>query len=60
MHGERNIKFVNAEQARPIYHYRNIKEKLHKTNSSIWFNKICKSEQLVYSLVKELKRKYTL
>jgi hypothetical protein len=27
---------INAQQAKPIYHYQNIKEKLHKTNASIW------------------------
>jgi hypothetical protein len=27
-------------------HYLYIKEKLHKTKASIWFNKICKTEQL--------------
>jgi hypothetical protein len=42
MHDEYNVKIVKAQKARPIYEYRNIKEKLHKTNASIWFNKICK------------------
>jgi hypothetical protein len=46
MHGEYNVKFINAQQAKSVYHYRNIKEKLLKTNASIWFNKICKIEQL--------------
>jgi hypothetical protein len=41
MDGIDNIKFVNAQQAKLIY-YKNIKEKLHKTNAFIWFNKICK------------------
>jgi hypothetical protein len=46
MRREHNIKFINAQQARMVYGYRNIKEKLLKTNASIWFNKICRSEQL--------------
>ena len=46
MHGEYNVKIVNAQQAIPIYQYHNIKEKLHKMNASIWFNKICKIEHL--------------
>jgi hypothetical protein len=44
MHGERNVKFINAREAKSVYHYRNIKEKLLSTNTSIWFNKICKIE----------------
>jgi hypothetical protein len=27
-------------------HMRNTKEKLHKTNAAIWFNKMCKYKQL--------------
>ena len=46
MHGENNVKIINAQQAKPIYQYRNIKEKLHKTNASIWFYKILKIEHL--------------
>jgi hypothetical protein len=37
---------ISAQQARVSHNYKNIKEKLHKTNSAIWFNKICKLEQL--------------
>ena len=46
MHGECNVKFCNAQQAKSSYNYRKIKEKLHKTNASIWFNKTYKAEQL--------------
>ena len=46
MHGGYNVKFINAQQAECTYNYRNVKEKLHKTNASIWFNEICKNEQL--------------
>jgi hypothetical protein len=41
MHGDYNVKFSNALKAKSAYNYRNIKEKLHKTIASIWFNKIC-------------------
>jgi hypothetical protein len=40
MHGIYNIKFVNSQKAKLVYHYKNIKEKLHKTNVSIWYNTI--------------------
>jgi hypothetical protein len=46
MHGEHKVKLINAQQAKPIYHYQNFKEKIHKTKASIWFNKICKTEHL--------------
>jgi hypothetical protein len=46
MHGQQNIKFITAQKARQIYKYKNIKEKLHKTNAAIWFNKTCKHKQL--------------
>jgi hypothetical protein len=45
MYGMNNIKFINARQAKEIYQYKNIKEKLHKTNAAIWYNKICKLQQ---------------
>ena len=46
MHGDDNIKFINAQQAWLVYRYRNIKEELLKINASIWFNKVCRNEQL--------------
>jgi hypothetical protein len=49
MHGEGHIKFISAQQARLTYKYQNIKEKLLKTNVSIWFNKICKANESVFS-----------
>ena len=39
-----NAKYVDAKQAKLIHKYRNIKEKLLRTNASIWFNKICNAE----------------
>jgi hypothetical protein len=46
MHGPVNVKFTNARQAKETYQYRNIKEKLYKTNAAIWYNKICREKQL--------------
>jgi hypothetical protein len=37
MHGQQNIKFGNAQQAKLIYRYKNIKGKL-LTNAAIWYN----------------------
>jgi hypothetical protein len=39
MHGEYNVKFSVAQQANTIYKFQRLKEKIHKTNASIWFNK---------------------
>ena len=36
MHGMEGVKFVNAQQAKQIYHFKNIKEKLYKTNAPVW------------------------
>jgi hypothetical protein len=46
IHGQQNVKLINAQQAQSIYKYRNIKEKLHKTNAAISFNKTYKYKQL--------------
>jgi len=43
MHGA-NMKIVNAQQARICNIYKNARLKLLKTNASLWFNKMCKSE----------------
>jgi hypothetical protein len=51
MHGELRLKFVNAKQAKLVHQYRNIKMKLLKSNAAIWFNKVCRSEQLTPSYI---------
>jgi pyridoxal/pyridoxine/pyridoxamine kinase len=38
MHDQQNIKFVKAQKAKPVHLYKNIKGKLYKTNSAIWYN----------------------
>jgi len=40
MHGHVNVKFVNAKHANKTYQYRYTREKLYKTNTTIWYNKI--------------------
>jgi len=42
LHGKENGKFFNAEQAKYVNHFKNIKEGLYKTNESIWYKKICR------------------
>jgi hypothetical protein len=46
MHGEYKVKFIDAQQDKTIHKFQRIKEKIHKTNAAIWFNKLCKMEQL--------------
>ena len=41
----------DAQEAKLVYSYKNIKENLHKTNASIWFNKILKIEQLTLKYI---------
>jgi hypothetical protein len=37
---------VFAQQAKTFNHFKNTKEKLLKTNAAIWFNKMCRTQQL--------------
>jgi hypothetical protein len=46
MHGTQNIKIIDAKQAKDIHQYQNTKRKLHKTTAAIWYNKLCKQQQL--------------
>jgi len=46
MHGSENVKFANAQQAKQIYQYKNIKEKLYETYAAIWCNKTCRQRKL--------------
>jgi hypothetical protein len=48
MHSPLSIKFVNAQREKLTYEYKNIKEKLYKTNVTIWHNKISREEQLEF------------
>ena len=51
MHSQQNIKFVNAQQAKPVYRYENIKEKLYKTNAAVCYNKTCRPKQLTQNYI---------
>ena len=46
MHGHKNIKLCNAEQAKRVYKYKNIKLKFYKNKAAIWYNKICRARHL--------------
>ena len=39
VHGLYNIKFINAQQAKAAYKYKNIREKLYECNAALWYNK---------------------
>ena len=38
MLGTTNIKFIDAQQAKLAYQYKNTKRKLYKTNAAIWYS----------------------
>ena len=46
MLGTTNIKFIDAQQAKLAYQYKNTKRELYKTNAAIWYNKICRQRRL--------------
>ena len=39
MHGAYNVKLINAQQAKRVYKYRNVKERLYKCNAAIGITK---------------------
>ena len=51
MHGPLNVKFVNAQQEKQTYQYKNTEEKLYKTNAAILYNKICRKIWEIVHLV---------
>ena len=46
MHGRKNIKLHNAEQAKKVYQYKNTKIKFYKNNAAIWYNKTGRTRQI--------------
>jgi hypothetical protein len=46
MYKMENVKFINAQLAKQIYHFNNIKERLYKTNASVCYNKTCRQLHL--------------
>jgi uncharacterized membrane protein len=53
MHGMSNIKSANPHSGKDAYNYKNTKQKLYKTNTAMWFNKLCISVLDLYSSVLE-------
>ena len=41
MHGTTNIKFIDTQQTKLAYQYKNTKRKLYKTNAAIWYKRNC-------------------
>jgi len=42
----KNLKFINAKQAKNAYEYKNTKRKLYRTIAAIWFNKTCREKEI--------------
>ena len=40
------LKLTKAQQAKATYAYKNTKGKLHRTDAAIWFNKMCRLNNL--------------
>ena len=51
MHGSNNVKFANAEQTKQIHQEKETKEKLHKTNAAIWYNRTSRQKQLTQNYI---------
>jgi len=41
-----HVKFSSAQQTKQMFQYKNTKEKLYKTNATIWYNKTCRQKHL--------------
>jgi hypothetical protein len=48
-----NIKFANHHPGKVAYNYKNTKEKVYKTNTAMWFKKLCITVLDLYSSVLE-------
>ena len=46
-----NIKYINAQQAKTVHSFKNIKGKPLKKNAAMWFNKICSNHQLTFKYI---------
>ena len=46
------LKLINVQQANITHAHKNMKEKLHRTNASIYFNKMCTSNHLTPNYIK--------
>jgi hypothetical protein len=54
MHGTMNLKFISAKQAKEVYEYKNIKQKLHKTTAATWFNESVEKKDKVLMILRLL------
>jgi hypothetical protein len=36
-----NKKLIHPEQTKEIWYFKNIQERLYKTDASVWYNKAC-------------------
>jgi len=52
MHGPMNIKFIDAQQAKDLYQFKNIEIKLYRTNAAVWYNKLCRQKELTPNYIK--------
>ena len=43
------LKCTNPEQAETIYSCKNTKQKLYKTYAVIWYNKVCRINQVTFN-----------
>ena len=55
MHGSKNVKFANAQQAKQIYQYKNVKEKLYETYAAMWYNRTCRQRKLSQTIYQSRK-----
>jgi len=53
-----HLKLINAQKAKIVHTYENKKEKLHRTNAAIWFNKVCRLNNLTPSYIKITKNSH--
>ena len=51
MHGTMSFKVIDAKQVKDIYRYKNIRRKLYRINTAIWYNKTCRQRQLTPAYV---------
>ena len=56
MHRNMSLKFIDIKQAKEIYHYKNTKRKLYRTNAAIWYNKTCRLKQLTPTYINPYRR----
>ena len=56
MHRNMSLKFIDTKQAKEIYHYKNTKRKLYRTNAAILYNKSRRLKQLTSTYINPYRR----